>query len=131
MQFRIAILTSLATASSFLSFAHPASAQYSKVCGITKGGFVAQYELYIYTTTSGQSSGWSSGVADGDQKCYTAQDVYGSNAVPANSMLKLYVKAETGQTVTCSPDDQKYSATGGTIKYQADGTTDNVSCQKK
>ena len=127
MQTRICVLASLAAASPFLGLADSASAQYAKVCGITKGAYVAQYKLVI----GDKDTGWNDGTAAGAQKCYTAQDAYGTNPVPANVKFTLQAKAKGGTTANCSPTNQAYSSTGGTIKYQADGTTTNVSCQKK
>ncbi len=125
MQFRIAILASLATASSLLGFVQPASAQYSKVCATNTGAYVAQYKL----TLGGKDKGYSSGTGAGAQKCYTAADAWGSTAVPANSVFTLNAKAKGGTDTNCKPSQQTYSATGGTINYKSSGTTTNVTCQ--
>jgi hypothetical protein len=129
MQFRIAILASLATASSLLGFVQPASAQYSKVCATNTGAYVAQYKLTLGTDKSSRDTGYSSGTGAGAQKCYTAADAWGSTAVPANSVFTLNAKAKGGTDTNCKPSAQSYSATGGTINYKSSGTTTNVTCQ--
>jgi len=127
MQIQIAILASLATASSLLGFAQPASAQYSKVCAKNNGAYVAQYKL----TLGGRDTGFSGGTSAGFTKCYEASDAWGSTPVPAKSNFTLRVKAKGGYEKNCSPENQVYSATGGTMNYQSGGTTLNVNCQQK
>lgn len=126
MKLGISLFASLATASSLLGLVQPASAQYSQVCGKNNGAYVAQYKL----TVGGRDTGFSGGTSAGFTKCYSASDAWGTNPVPANSTFTLRVKAKGGYEKNCSPESQKYSATGGTMTYKSGGTTLNVNCQQ-
>jgi hypothetical protein len=126
MKLGISLFASLATASSLLGFAQPASADYSKVCAKNNGAYVAQYKL----TLGSRDTGFSGGTSAGFTKCYEASDAWGSTPVPANQTFTLRVKAKGGYEKDCSPTQQKYSATGGTMNYKSGGTTLNVNCQQ-
>ena len=119
------MFASLAAASSLLGFIQPVSAQYSKVCAKNTGAYVAQYNL----TIGGRSTGYNEGTGAGATKCYKAEDAWGMTAVPAQAQFTLNAKAKGGKSTDCTPYQQVYSPTGGTINYKSSGTTTNVSCQ--
>ena len=125
---KTSLFTSLTALFGLLGITNPVLADYSKVCGLNNGYYVAEFKLDI----NGYSSGWNAGTAAGQEKCYTAKDVFGQNPLPEKMTFTLKAKAQGGETTTCRPDNQPFSTSvNKTANFKSAGTTANVTCQMK
>lgn len=126
----INVLASLAALSGSLEMTTPALAAYNKVCGVNKGGYVAEYKLLVGNNIVGKDSGWSNGVKNGDEKCYKASDF----SADPSATFTFYVRGVggSGSPTTCHPTNQTFSSgSNSTAKYLSKGNLFDISCQMK